>query len=80
MLLVASFPAPNLGTGPAVGEREPDRDLDRASARSRNVASSGIGGSLNPTGTDSDVEIVEDHCLTLPASSCPPADRRLLPS
>lgn len=80
MLRVAPFPVPKLGRGPAVGEREPDRDLERACVKSRNVASSGIGGSLKPTGTDSDVEMVEDHALTFPASSCPLVDNRLFAS
>jgi hypothetical protein len=68
-LLVAS-PLPN-GNLPerSVGEREADLDLERAAERSRRVSASGIGGSLSPTGTDSEVEIVDDHALTLPASS-----------
>lgn len=57
----------NLGVGP-VGERELDLDLDLAAERSRSVSASGIGGSLNPTGTDSEVEMPDDHALTIPSS------------
>lgn len=65
--MASPFAIGNLPVVP-VGEREADLDLDLAAERSRSVSSSGIGGSFNPTGTDSEVEMLEDQALTFPAS------------